>query len=349
MPIIDPSVYSYIFIFVVAIIFFYIIARMVNKRMEQNGSTASTTPPYDDETGAAQLSQLTKIQNTLGSGIRNARFDVNKNNSLRNFVIKSSFNSAYTGGFMNMNMVKYVLSRGCRFLDFEVYIKDNVPIVAYSESATDASYTHFTSSPPSLSFQGVLSTVMSNAFSDTSPNPNDPLFLQLRIRTKLPGGYNAIAAIIKNTMNDRLYSGIVTPDTQITDLLKKIVLIVDNTSAPDYQNDTVCDLETQCVKLSDLVNIDSGTSVVRIYSEKDLALQAYNPPDPSVYMMRIVLPGRSFLFGIHNSNFLSLMKNYGAQIVAQAFYINDSRLTAYEDMFRQFQSAIVPIPLVLKF
>jgi len=322
---------------------------MVNKRMEEKGSkTTVATPPYDDTPSAAQTSQLTRIQNTLGSGIRNARFDVSKDNSLRNFVIKSSFNSAYTGGFMNMNMIKYVLTRGCRFLDFEVYIKDNVPIVAYSESTTDASYTHFTSAPPALSFQGVLSTIMSNAFSDTSPNPNDPLFLQLRIRTNLPGGYNAIASIIKATMNDRLYSGVVTPDTQITELLKKIVLIVDNTSAPDYQKDTMCDPETQCVKLSDLVNIDSGTSVVRIYTEKDLSLQAYNPPDPSVYMIRVVLPNRSLFYGIQNSNFLSLMKNYGAQIVAQAFYINDSRLAAYEDMFRQFKSAIVPIPFVLK-
>jgi hypothetical protein len=339
--------YKYIFILLLASIFIYIIVRMVNKRMQSNDS-AIPSPPYSDIPSAAQTSQRLSVQSTTGTGISNAKFGANKDNSIRNFCIKASFNTAYTGGFMNIDMVKYVISRGCRFLDFEVYIKDATPIVAYSELVSDPTFSQFTSAPPPISLQGVLTSVISNAFTDTAPNPKDPLFVQLRIRTNLPDGYSNIASIIKSTLADRLYKGVVTPDTQMTDILGKIILIVDNTSSPNYQN-TSCGSSTDCVNLSDLVNIDSGTSIVRIYSEKDLSLQAYNPPDPFVYMMRIVLPSRTLYSGISNSNFLYLMKNYGAQIIAQAFYINDNRLSAYEEMFKNYKSAIVPISYIMNY
>jgi hypothetical protein len=66
-------------------------------------------------------------------------------------------------------------------------------------------------------------------------------------------------------------------------------------------------------------------------------------------MMRIVLPSRTLYSGISNSNFLYLMKNYGAQIIAQAFYINDNRLSAYEEMFKNYKSAIVPISYIMNY
>jgi hypothetical protein len=40
---------------------------------------------------------------------------------LMQYCIKGSVNSAYSGQYISDEMVKYVLSRGCRFLDFEVY------------------------------------------------------------------------------------------------------------------------------------------------------------------------------------------------------------------------------------
>ena len=43
---------------------------------------------------------------------------------IKDYCIKSSYNSATTGKTVNKKMIQYVLSRGCRFLDFEVfYIK----------------------------------------------------------------------------------------------------------------------------------------------------------------------------------------------------------------------------------
>ena len=37
---------------------------------------------------------------------------------IKDYCIKSSYNSATTGKTVNKKMIQYVLSRGCRFLDF---------------------------------------------------------------------------------------------------------------------------------------------------------------------------------------------------------------------------------------
>ena len=40
---------------------------------------------------------------------------------LREYCIKASYNSAYSGSTISDKMVKYVLSRGCRFLDLQIH------------------------------------------------------------------------------------------------------------------------------------------------------------------------------------------------------------------------------------
>ena len=45
---------------------------------------------------------------------------------IKDYCIKASYNSAITGKSVNKDMVKFALSRGCRFIDLEVfYIKKN--------------------------------------------------------------------------------------------------------------------------------------------------------------------------------------------------------------------------------
>ena len=234
------STLDYVLILGVAIACVYIIYRMIKKQQASSPSVASP-PPYSDTPSAAQMSQLNKIENTkLGSGITSMQIDVSGDYSLRNYCIKSSFNSAYTGSYVNRNMVKYVLSRGCRFLDFEVYVKDGIPIVAYSTAQYDPSFTHFTSKSPAISLDGVCSTIMANAFTDASPNPEDPLFVQLRIKTYLQSAYSAIAEVVMSTLTAKLYQGKVTLDTPLPALMGKIVLIVDKSSSPGYKDIVDC-------------------------------------------------------------------------------------------------------------
>ena len=334
----------------ITLICVYIIYRMIKKR--QASTPGSAALPYSDVSSTAQAVQLNKIENTkVGSGITNLALDPSQDNSLRNFCIKSSFNSAYTGGYMNQNMIKYVLSRGCRFLDFELFIKDGIPIVAYSEAQYDPSYSSFTSLAPALSLAGVCSTIMSNAFTETSPNPGDPLFVQLHINTNLSSAYSTIAETIASSMTDKLYVGNVGPNTSLNLLMGKIVLIIDNQTAnSSYQNYAGCAVgDNTCYNLKNYANMVSGSNQVMLYKQKDLIQQATNPPDPDVYLFRIVLPNSGLFYGVNNSDMLYLVKNYGAQVVAQAFYVNDNNLAVYEAMFKQYKSAFVPISGAINF
>ena len=329
---------------VLVVVMYYIYNTIMENR---KSSPVVKTLPYDDIPNSSQRRQLSKIEGIASSSrITNAGFDPSNDNALRLYCIKSSSNSAYTGGYMNLNMVKYVLSKGCRFLDFEVYMKDNLPIVAYSTNKQ--SLETFTSDAPAISLSGVCSTIISNAFSDTSPNPKDPLFIHLRIKTYDSSAYSKIAQVIKTTLGPKLHTesdGTALPinlDSQLTTILGKIIIVVDETSSPGYKNYSTCaPKDVECFNLSDVVNMVSNSQTVRIYTESSLTYQPINPPDPDVYMFRIVFPNLSFFNYTNNSSSTYLIKHYGVQVVAQAFYVNDLNLINYENIFKNKKSAFV--------
>ena len=143
---------DYVLIACLLIITIYYIYKTI---IANKDSTSTVTPPYDDTPNTSQNNQLSSVENKSdGSSIKNTYFDPSLDNALRNFCIKSASNAGYTGGYMNINMVKYLLSRGCRFLDFEVYIKDGTPIVAYSTNKND--YETYTSNNPAISCATII-------------------------------------------------------------------------------------------------------------------------------------------------------------------------------------------------
>jgi hypothetical protein len=345
------NIIDYTLIIAAFVLVIYFMYSMITKNQEDY--PGSKTPPYEDTPNATQRAQLSRIEGTTNtSAIKNTSFSATDDNALRNFVIKSSSNSAYTNGYMNLNMIKYVLSKGCRFLDFEIYMKDNIPIVAYSTNKQ--SLETFTSESPAVSFSGVCSTILSNAFSETSPNSDDPLFIHLRIKTYDSTAYSKIAQIIKGGLGPKLYTesdGSAVPvnlDTQVTDFLGKIVVIVDQHSSPGFQNYATCAPDnSDCYSLTNVINLVSNSQTVRTYSQSDLTYQPINPPDPGVYLFRIVLPNTTFFGSTANSDASYLIRNYGTQVVAQAFYVNDSNLRVYEELFAKKKSAFLRLENVL--
>jgi hypothetical protein len=324
---------DYILLLTITAIVIYILYRIISKSV---AGSAPVAPPFDNVANSAQMRELNSvIAAPSGVAITNAAFPATEDNALRNFCIKSSFNSAYTGRHMNLDMIKYVLQRGCRFLDFQVFIKDNTAIVAYSQ---DDYIDAFTSNPPALSLGGVFSTINMNAFNQNSPNPNDPLFIQIRILSNLPAATSIVAETIASAFSANLYAdpatGFAIPidlNVQMNQLQSKVVIITDQRSTADGN------------QLSKYVNLITGTANVRTYTENQLTYQPINPPDPYVYNFKIVLPDLGYFFGISNSDATYLIKKYGAQVVAQAFYSQDLNLTNYEAIFNEYRSAFIPI------
>jgi hypothetical protein len=322
--------------------------------VQKNHATKKATGPgstYSDESTVTKKSELSGLQKQAGCGIISFRENESASPYLRDYCIKASSNSAYSGGFMNLDMIKYVIGRGCRFLDFEVYIKDAIPVVAYSNAIVyDPSYNSFTSYDLPVSLVGCLNTCMANAFSALAPNKEDPLFIQLRIKTNINDAFGSIAKVVDSVLKPKLYKGEVTPTTYLAELMGKVVLIIDRTSTPGYKNYPTCSTEDKtCYNLKDYVNMESGSDYLRIYTDNSLRSQMTNPPDPGVYFMRIVTPNPPFLFGRSNPDAFHLIANYGAQLVAPDFYVNDSKLNEYENLFKTYKSAFVSIKTALEY
>jgi hypothetical protein len=122
---------------------------------------------------------------------------------LRDYYIKSSYNSCSTGQFkndwVNLCALENVIKQGCRCLDFEIYEVDGQAVVATSNS------TKFTEKGTynSLSIDSVIKTISEKAVSNSMstehcPNPFDPLFLHFRIKSNHVEIYNSVATSLSN-------------------------------------------------------------------------------------------------------------------------------------------------------
>lgn len=276
----------------------------------------------------------------------------NANLPLKEYVVKSSFNSALTGFYLNLNMIRYVLSRGCRFLDFEIYSFDDVPYVAY---AADNNFTNV-DSYNKLLLGEVLNVVAASAFVAPSPNPNDPLFIHLRIKSFNAKIFDAISTIISNTIGPRLNTCDVTTDTLLSSLFGKIVLIVDKQLAPTYKNYSSCDPNKNangCNDLTSQVNLESGGDYMRIYNFSKLLDLSLMPPyiysdgTTDISTLRLAIPDNGT--NMANPNPYEFVVDYGTQFIAYPFYVNDNNLDLYEQIFRDNKTAFVPFNTMIPY
>ena len=197
------------------------------------------------------------------SGISNLS---NTSFPLKEYFIKSSYNSAYSGTSVSTNNVIDIIKRGCRFLDFEVFYIDGKAQVAYS---TDSSRINIDSDNCIL-LSDVFDTLITNGFAN-APNSGDPLFIQLRIKTKPvidAGIFPLIIASIQSKIGNRLYQGSVSGETPIQNLMGKIVLVIDQKTCPEFseQNDLVA-----------LTNIVSSGKQLHKYSYSTTIQMATTP------------------------------------------------------------------------
>ena len=279
---------------------------------------------------------------------------------LREYCIKSSYNSALSGNYVSTDMIKYVLGRGCRFLDFEIFYINNNPCVAYSADPTFVTIT----SKNFITLNEALKTVIINGFSGPSPNANDPLFIHFRIKCQNPEIFNKIGMCVNNYLSSRLYDEKVTGSTQLSLLVGHVILIIDVQFALDFKKMDYypkCNLvssvlsKNNCFDLSKYANMDSGTNDLRIYDYHNLNNQSITPPvlmkqesdETDVSLLRIVIPN----FTINDNNIPSydFIQNYGVQFIANCFYKNDKNLIEYEKFFFDNKSAYVPFASAIRY
>ena len=291
---------------------------------------------------------------------------------LKEYIIKASANSAISGRYASTDMIKYVLSRGCRFLDFEVFLMkdDNSKPMLIVSSSSDPSFKVIdTDKNIALTLDDALAASVDNAFAPSSsgksnipppPNPRDPLFIQLRIKSNDPSIYKLIAKSVDYHLKGTLYDGKIDNNTVLSKLMGKTVLILDKSLNRNYADLAKCvDKEKNCYDLSKYVSIESGSDTLYTQKYSDVMNQEYVPVHildkcdrcTDVKYMRILMPD-SITSTPKNPDMKTLKQfftNYASQIVAYRFNVLDDGIVKYEKFFDDNKLAIVPLSYAISY
>jgi hypothetical protein len=269
---------------------------------------------------------------------------------LRDYYIKAAYNAfnpdKFKNSTVNMDACLYVLARGCRFIDFEVFSVDNQPVIA-SSSVNSFNYKEtYNHIPVSDAFE----VLGGYAFSGSKcPNPGDPFIIHMRIMSQNITMYDNLAKII--TQSKTLARNLLGPkygreyqskdlgNENLSDFKGKIILMVDGTN-PVYRK----------TKLFELINMSSKSMFLTKYTYFGVR----NVGDPQAFKdankknMCLVVPdkgGRPINDG-HNGPF-----TWGCQIAAMCFQeeARDEKLKAYEDKFASVGYAFILKPEDLRY
>lgn len=261
---------------------------------------------------------------------------------IKDYCYKSSLNSAVSGNYVSTDMVKEVLSKGCRFLDFEVfYIKEDEVFSPRVAMSSDYKYINI-DTDNSVPLIHIFNAISTNAFSQISPNNKDPIFIHLRIKSNDTNIYDAVAKNIKTSFTTRLYEGNLTEQSKLEEIMGKIVIVMDKTLRRDYKD--------QSQLLHSLVNIESGSETLNQFKinsimnaqEKLISIDDNNLTT-DLEKLQMVLPNPEK----YNTSLLEITHNFGIQILPAKFYALDSELEEYEDMFNQNSHGIVPMGSIM--
>ena len=348
------NIYKKIVIALIIIIFSYIFWRLISKR---NQLKKNTEPFSFNIIPDSASSDLNKLKDTIIKIDMNSLPVVYHSLPLMDFCIKGSYNSAFTGKYINIDMLTYELSRGCRFFDFEVFFIENPESRIFSPQVAYSTDTNFSTMDceNSILLDNILSALVSNAFStQNSPNSKDPLFINLRIKSNNSKVYKAVASSIDFTIKNMLYKGNVTKNTPMKDLMGKIVLCIDKTINYNYRDYTNCDkTDKACYDLKTYTNIESGSEnmVLNRYTntlnEKNVKLMIKdNNLNTNVQTMNLVLPD-TIPDNAPNPNIQQFLIDHGSQIVPFKFYKKDEGLYKYEEFFNDTKGGIVPMSVAI--
>jgi hypothetical protein len=334
-------------------LFVFLMYKILGNTLSSSSPAAATGPPFNDEPTPAAAAELQKVRSTSGTSIVGiSRNQGLQRMTLRDVIIKASSNTALTGSYVNLDMITQVLTRGCRFLDFQVFIKNHTAVVGYSSATYDPSFTSMTSLN-CVSLAGVCSTIMANAFSDTSPNMGDPLFVQFHLQTAQSNMYDTIAQILYANFHEKMLMNnnkavTVTPDTRISDLMGRIVILMDAPLLKTTAYVNSCnDGDITCQSLPNIVNMQTNTPTVPLYTEGELLKHMFSPSSANSYLFRIVQPSLGYFSITSNADAHGLIMNYGVQVVAESFYILDANLASYEQLFDGQKAAIASLSEVI--
>ena len=274
---------------------------------------------------------------------------------IRDYYIASSYNSCCGGDFqddyVSLVPLKEVIFHGARVLDFEVFSVDDAIVVAASPN--DSFYIKGTyNSLPLGGPKGVLSYVNSHAFAGgTCPNPEDPLFIHLRIKSDKKNIYDKLTKYVKDAFPGRLldatygYEGrsdapgggknIATQP--LLNFKGKVIIICDQLNN-NYRG----------TSFEELINISGNSAYFK--EQRNYNVQyTYNPESLESFNKKNITLSMPDLSALNDNVNAALHFSYGCQMVCMSYQKMDDNMEYYLDKFNQAGSAFILKPKQLRY
>lgn len=243
---------------------------------------------------------------------------------VKEYLIKASWDSAYTSDEVSTNQLIKVIENGYRFLDFEVFHQEangeNETVVAFSSTGTGEAVIESNT----ILFDIVMSCVTQNAFKVS--NGSDPLFLHFRIRSTNPSVYEDMAKSLK-MFSDLIYTSEKRiGDIPLSKLIGKVVCIFNRSKTS--------------TKLDEYIAVESGTTQLKsttttqLLNEKTTPVTRDATSQTDVSSWKMATPDLGSLYTHYNLDHEKLhyiIKQYGAQIIPSRMFYNSD---AYHELFK---------------
>lgn len=324
-------------IIIIIYIFFVFYKKQLHRYRTTEGMTTEDTANAAKEVKGIKIDEKKYI--IQFSDKKNSTATGDNDNELKHYCIKGSANSAYSGSYISIDMVKYVLSLGCRFLHFQVFSNDDSPVVGYTSDKT-----HGVNSASSFEELNVLlPVVISESSSASIPNNEDTLFIYIDViaekGTKKKSLYNSINNII-NSVDTRVKNKL-NQNTSMYVLNKKVVFIFNQ--------------EPEISVLGSNANLTIGGNIVEHnYNEINVNTYKATPAKPSgknktnKKTLDILLPTPN-INEQKNPNIFDTIGKYGINICMMQYYNKDDYLLNNEIMFKHYNSGIIPLATAINY
>jgi hypothetical protein len=353
-------------ILLVFVLFCYILLRLLQKRTKllvestKEGFTEGLNEEYTDP-------QMKKI--IAGNKVPNSIINMIPaygSQPIKNFFVKSSLDSAYNGSTVSIEMVNYILSRGYRLLDFEVYLEPLSTAPVGTSPIAVVGYSQFANSPRmsenNIKFSDVIRIIREGAFTSTSPNPTDPFFLQIRPMYHMINSSDDVTIIAakkgKNTQlntqietaleelasGSNMLAGVITPNSTLSSISGKVVVIMDTTTTTGQKSKKLLSMISIDPKSKNMTINNTGIVTAEPIAQKETPARSKDPK-PIIEVLPFDDKG-TILTDNPNVNTVLIQFTPNFSPVMAWYYNSSSDLLAnYEKLFvNNGNSAFIELP-----
>lgn len=274
---------------------------------------------------------------------------------VRDYYIKTAFNCCssgdYSGDYVSTTALKQVIRQGARCLDFEIYSLSGVPVISsssQSEYTMKETYNYVTLSD-------AFDIISSDAFSGQPkvPNPSDPLFLCLRVKSNNILVFNEISRLIQTKLASRLldsrygycFHGDNLGKIKLSSFMNKIIIIVDETpgteSVPNevYRKTSLYEYANIAIRgptsKKTFAQVQAPTPSLEAMVENNKKNLMYVVPERSSKPENVYAPTAAIASG--------------CQFIGMSFQSDDAPIKAYSKMFDEVGSAFKLKPPELRY